>query len=53
MMEKIIQVINETLSFTTEQQIFIIAVLSISVAGFALYVVLTAIKNDANKRDPS
>lgn len=44
MMDKIIQLIEGIFSLTTEQQIFVIASLAISVAGLALYVVLTALR---------
>ncbi len=48
-MEKAMQLIEGFLSLTTEQQVFVIAVLAISVAGFALYVVLAVLKASTSK----
>ena len=44
MMEKTMQLIENIFRLTTEQQVFVIALLAISVAGLALYVVLAVIK---------
>jgi hypothetical protein len=49
-MDKIMQLIESLFSLTTEQQIFVIASLAISVAGLALYVVLTALKKVASTK---
>lgn len=49
-MEKILAIANALLGLSTEKQIFIIAMLSMAVTGFALYVVLVALKKGSENR---
>ena len=48
-MEKVMQLIEGFLSLSAEQQVFVIAVLAMSLAGFALYIVLVVLKSSASK----
>lgn len=48
-MNKTMQVIESLYNLSAAQQVFIVSVLAISVAGLALYVVLTALKSIAGK----
>ena len=50
-MQESMQFIEGLFSLSSEQQIFVIAVLAISVIGFALYVVLAALKNGGGRED--
>ena len=48
-MEKIIQLLESFLALSNEQRLFVIAVLAISVTGFALYVVLAVLKATSSR----
>jgi hypothetical protein len=43
MMEKILSLIERLFNLTANQQLFVVTVLAILLAGFSLYVVLTAL----------
>ncbi len=48
-METAVQIIKSMFNLSTEQQIFITALVAMLVAGLALYVVLAALKNTSDK----
>jgi len=48
--KEVIGFIESIFSLSSEQQVFILAIMAMLVTGFALFVVLAALRNISNKR---
>ncbi len=50
-MEELTKLASNILSLPTESHLFIVSVFALSLTGFALYVVLTALRSGSRKGD--